>query len=313
MSSGKVKKIVVTPEEVANSPSRKTTPKPKTQSTTQQTQISEDSAIQVIQVNDLSEVLGQEVSTVDAGKILGQQIAIQITDDVTPNVGETAIMEVAVDGQEEDEDGYVIQSADDYRKNLLENMYEHLAKYAENYADLAIFCADGVVWSNKLLLSAASPYIKDMLLDVPIVDDTCLIIPHMTKRDFLTFQSTIFAKEETHPDDVYSVIRGCEIFAIDTGTNMCTTQDKSELPSVDYAHMLSNPFEKKRIYKSLGYVTSEGNKENEPDVKGAGQVIKVLQDSIKCEDCNRTFFDNAAFENHQKLIHSSYKIDTLVQ
>ena len=88
---------------------------------------------------------------------------------------------------------------------------------------------------------------------------------------------------------------------------------KGELPEVDYANMLANPFEKKRIYKSLGYITSEGNKENEPDMKGAGPVLRILQDNFKCEECNRTFFDANALETHQKIIHSSYNINRLVQ
>ena len=149
--------------------------------------------------------------------ISGQNIAIQITDEVNPNIVETGIIEAVEAAEEEDDGAYNVQGPEDYKREMLINIYDHLMKYAENYSDLPIFCADGVVWSNKLLLSAASPYIKDVLLGVPIVDDTCLIIPHMTKKDFMTFQTTIFSKEETNPDEMFSVIRGCEIFRIDSG------------------------------------------------------------------------------------------------
>ena len=312
MSSSKLKKIVITPEEVANTPSRRGAIRSKTPQA-QVLEVAEaGEGVTLIQVNELG-----EVAAVD-GSILGPEIAIQITDEVTPaNVVENEMIE-AVDPSEDDiaeeSENLVIQSPEDYKRKLLEDMYENLIKYTENYSDLPIFCSDGVIWSNKLLLSAASPFIKDMLLDVHMVDSTCLIIPHMTKKDFLTFQATIFSKEETLQSDMFSVIRGCEIFRIDSG-EVSTEQDlKGDLPDVDYANMIANPFEKKRIFRSLGYLTeNNNNKENEPDLKGAGPVIRVFQDNFKCEECNRTFFDATALENHQKTIHSAYRIDHLVQ
>ena len=305
-TTSKLKKIVVTPEEVANTPSRRGAVRSKTPAQVLEVAEAGDDGVTLIQVNELG-----EVAAVD-GSILGPEIAIQITDEVTPeNVVENEMIE-GVDPTEESEN-LVIQSPEDYKRKLLEDMYENLIKYTENYSDLPIFCSDGVIWSNKLLLSAASPFIKDLLLDVQLVDSTCLIIPHMTKKDFTTFQATIFSKEETLQSDMFSVIRGCEIFRIDSG-EVSTEQDlKGDLPDVDYANMIANPFEKKRIFRSLGYLTeNNNNKESEPDLKGAGSVIRVFQDNFKCEECNRTFFDATAFENHQKSIHSSYSIDNLV-
>ena len=83
-----------------------------------------------------------------------------------------------------------------------------LIKESEKYADLAIFCSDGIAWSSKLILASASPFIKDVLSSVPNNDDTCLVLPHMTKVEFLTFQSALFSKDETHQTDMYSVIKG---------------------------------------------------------------------------------------------------------
>ena len=317
MSSSKLKKIVVTPEEVANTPSRRGASRSKTPAQVLEVTEAGDGGVTLIQVNELG-----EVAAVD-GSILGPEIAIQITDEVTPeNVVDTEMIEGldpdptagAPEGDvAEESENLVIQSPEDYKRKLLEYMYENLIKYTENYSDLPIFCSDGVIWSNKLLLAAASPFIKDLLLDVQLVDSTCLIIPHMTKKDFTTFQATIFSKEETLQSDMFSVIRGCEIFLIDSG-EVSTEQDlKGDLPDVDYASMIANPFEKKRIFRSLGYLTeNNNNKENEPDKKGAGPVIRVFQDNFKCEECNRTFFDATALENHQKAIHSSYNIDRLV-
>ena len=105
---------------------------------------------------------------------------------------------------------YVIQypAPDNHRQEILEFVERVLIKESEKYADLAIFCSDGIAWSSKLILASASPFIKDVLSSVPNNDDTCLVLPHMTKVEFLTFQSALFSKDETHQTDMYSVIKG---------------------------------------------------------------------------------------------------------
>ena len=222
----KPKKIVITPEEVAMTPTRKITSRvPKTSTTTtvvsasvsQQPQVLEldyqnieGSGVTFIQVNDSG-----EVSTID-GSMLGQDsIAIQITgDDPSTNNEEVLDGSIAIEATEEGDAGtsssYVIQypAPDNHRQEILEFVERVLIKESEKYADLAIFCSDGIAWSSKLILASASPFIKDVLSSVPNNDDTCLVLPHMTKVEFLTFQSALFSKDETHQTDMYSVIKG---------------------------------------------------------------------------------------------------------
>merc|ERR1719510_839492 len=81
---------------------------------------------------------------------------------------------------------------------------------------------------------------------------------------------------------------------------------------------MANPFEKKRILKSLGYLPADGFSENlkidDSDImKGIGAVLHVLEDSINCTECSRSFFDEDALERHHKVMHSSYTIDKLVK
>ena len=105
---------------------------------------------------------------------------------------------------------YVIQypAPDNHRQEILEFVERVLIKESEKYADLAIFCSDGIAWSSKLILASASSFVKDLLSSVPNIDDTCLVLPHMTKVEFLTFQSALFSKDETQQSDMYSVIKG---------------------------------------------------------------------------------------------------------
>ena len=137
-TTSKLKKIVVTPEEVANTPSRRGAIRSKTPAQVLEVTEAGDEGVTLIQVNELG-----EVAAVD-GSILGPEIAIQITDEVTPeNVVENEMIE-GVDPTEESEN-LVIQSPEDYKRKLLEDMYENLIKYTENYSDLPIFCSDGVI------------------------------------------------------------------------------------------------------------------------------------------------------------------------
>jgi hypothetical protein len=224
MSSGRPKKIIVTSEEVANTPTRKATRGKSTPAQADQDQVLElptgganESGVTLIQVNELG-----EVATID-GSILGQDITIQIGDD--PPTSAT-ILEAAEDddggGEDINEDdtefGYrtiQYQSPENYRREMLETFHWNLTRKGDRYADLAIFCSDGIAWSSKLLLSAASKFIRDLLLDVPGVDDTCLVLPHLTKAEFMTFQETLFARENSEPTDMFSVIKGCEMLGID--------------------------------------------------------------------------------------------------
>ena len=48
-------------------------------------------------------------------------------------------------------------------------------------------------------------------------------------------------------------------------------------------------------------------------MKGIGPVLRVLDDNIKCDQCNRSFYDHVSLDKHMKLIHSTYSIDKLVK
>ena len=55
----------------------------------------------------------------------------------------------------------------------------------DNGVDLCVFCSDGVCWTSKLILAAASPPVRAALATTP--DDTCIILPDVTKAEFFAF------------------------------------------------------------------------------------------------------------------------------
>ncbi len=224
---------------------------------------------------------------------------------------ETQLTQLAED---EDQSNYLIQPPDSYRRELLEIIEDNLYKRSEKYADLAIFCSDGIVWTSKLVLASASAFVKELLLSVPSMDDTCLVVPNMTKVEFLTFQSALFSKDDTQPSDMYSVIKGCQVLGIDLEDQIdFVSNAEDEPPLVEYSSMLANPFEKKRMLKNLGYISLEGEFCETNAIKDVAPVMQVLESEVRCHDCNRNFFDTDSLERHQKSVHSSYTIDKLVK
>ena len=113
------------------------------------------------------------------------------------------------------------------------------------------------------------------------------------------------------------------MLGVDLANNMTVDEPApDEPPSVEYSSMLANPFEKKRILKSLGYLSgvdgfssSENNLKVEDSdlMKGIGSVLRVLEDNITCSECNRSFFDEDTLERHKNAMHSTYTIDELVR
>ena len=209
--SSKPKKFVVTPEEVANTPTRQKSARSQPQQQVLELEpLSNETTgvITYIPVNDVG-----EVSIID-----GQEFAIQITGDSEEpsDQGHSAVLDgpitltAASSGEE-----LAIQpphGLDAYRRGLLDGIQANLTQRSEKYSDLAIFCNDGVVWSSKLILASASPFMKDLLLDVPNMDDTCLVLPSMTRLEFMTFQSAMFSKDDTPQttelSELHSVIKG---------------------------------------------------------------------------------------------------------
>ena len=155
MSSEKPKKIVITPEEVANTPSRKPSGRK-----TNQTQVieldpnatvtdAENSGVTFIQVNELG-----EVSSID-GSILDQNIAIQIDD----NAANTGVLEGTIALHEapaevdEEATQYLIQSPETYRERCERSEHPSSAKFRrmtempENATKYCKFC--GILRSSS--------------------------------------------------------------------------------------------------------------------------------------------------------------------
>merc|ERR1712029_375337 len=91
-----------------------------------------------------------------------------------------------------EQSSYIIQGQDDYKVQLLRSCVRQL-EAAGTGSDLSVFCSDGVCWTSKLIVSAASSTLKTALSEIGDTQESCLILPHVTKADFSAFHAALSA------------------------------------------------------------------------------------------------------------------------
>ena len=81
----------------------------------------------------------------------------------------------------------MIQSSESYKLDLLQRMIG--GENMQKFADLVVFCNDGVAWTSKLLMSAASEMVREAFsqLDVLQGETTSIVLPDITKQEFNIF------------------------------------------------------------------------------------------------------------------------------
>ena len=122
-----------------------------------------------------------------------------------------AIFESEEDGETRNEAPqqlYLLQTPSNYKMDLLHAIRSCVS---DKLFDFPVFCADGVVWSNKLLLTAASKVVRTALLDVADPSEACLIVPEVNKMEFTSFHNAMFAEEEDSSLDFLTLIKVAEV------------------------------------------------------------------------------------------------------
>ncbi len=109
--------------------------------------------------------------------------------------------------ERKEEEHYLLQSHPNYKLDLLQAMS---ADCGETLFDLPVFCSDGPAFSSRVLLAAASPMMKGILSEFQGTTDSCLVIPELTRAEFITFQKAVFAKEGDIALDFITLIKVAE-------------------------------------------------------------------------------------------------------
>lgn len=247
----------------------------------------DDEGVTLIQVSGIG-----EVSTLDDGSTVSLL-----------TMEEGGKQQEEEEQEEEEEVGYIIQSPENYKMSLLQTLQDETL--TEPYCDLAIFCHDGVAWSSRLLMAASSPMMKDVLSD----EESCVVIPSISRAEFAAFHSALFAKENDVVADMFAVIKVAEIVGINLGMT-AVAETPPELPGINYPAIMQNPFERRRINKAMMSIMEEGESNNNNKIYS---VAQVLEDNIKCNVCKRTFVDTSSLEKHVWTLHSRKSLTTLLR
>jgi len=71
---------------------------------------------------------------------------------------------------------------------------QYILGYFNNYDDqhpeskeLSVFCSDSSIQTFPLLLGAASKFLRELLTDPSLGEDTCIIVPDLSVNHFETF------------------------------------------------------------------------------------------------------------------------------
>ena len=206
-----------------------------------------------------------------------------------------------------------ILSADSYKLDLLQRMFE--GENMQSFADLVVFCNDGVAWTSRLLMSAASEMIREAYnqLDVLQGETTSIVLPDITKQEFNIFHEALFASVKDTKLDLVTVIKVAETLRVDLlpiETSLPIQKERSD--GVDYKIAKENSEEWRRVLSCLGYDSSCGPHDTKTDIetnhskpKTMSELVSIFDKSISCGKCHRTFGSEVSLKNHMTMIHNS--------
>ncbi len=63
------------------------------------------------------------------------------------------------------------------------------------HLDLPVFCSDGAALSSRIVLAAASSWMRSLLAEAAVEDGACVILPEISRAEFATFHNALFAAD----------------------------------------------------------------------------------------------------------------------
>lgn len=168
--------------------------------------LTEESLLEAMEAADVTQASDvNEVQTI-GGQAEAEQAHMTTMAQVVESMD---IMEMnEVDDDPSQVQQYLLQTPTNYKMDLLQAIYQGVS---DKTFDFPIFCQDGVIWSNKLLLTSVSTFVKTMLSELGEHIETCIILPELTKMEFMTFHKALFAQENDTSLDFVTLIKVAEI------------------------------------------------------------------------------------------------------
>ena len=215
----------------------------------------------------------------------------------------------ALEGDEEA--SYLIQSPENYKLNLLQTMFKK--ENLQKFADLVVFCCDGVAWTSKLLLSASSIMIREAFgqLDRLQNETTCLVLPDITKKEFSIFHKALFTSVNDSKLDLVAVIKVAETLGVDLPITTSLPIQKETSNEVDYKILRENEMDWKKVLLCLGYDKQLPTEEEDyrlskqSNMGTMSKLVSIFDRTIPCVKCNRHFVNEISLNKHLSNVHNS--------
>ena len=206
-----------------------------------------------------------------------------------------------------------ILSSDSYKLDLLQRMFEE--QNMQSFSDLVVFCNDGVAWTSRLLMSAASEMVREVFsqLDNLQGESTSIILPDISKQEFNIFHEALFASVKDTKLDLVTVIKVAETLRVDLlpiETSLPIQKKSSD--GVDYKLAQQNFEEWRRVLSCLGYESTVRDQDTKRENENNGlrsntmsELVSIFDKSVSCEKCHRTFGSEISLKHHMAVIHNS--------
>ena len=171
-----------------------------------------------------------------------------------------------------------------------------------------MFCADGIFWSNKVILAALAPFLRDGL-----EEDSCVILPDVRVSQFKVFHANLFSKKNLTSSDCATISSVGKIFGLEKYPEE-DSLSSSHPQTLDYQKIFRKQREEyfSKIYgnQDMGqHALRLSEQQRKPVVSEYLNDILCreddVQDIIECRDCGRTFEDSESLNSHRSIVHDN--------
>jgi len=199
----------------------------------------------------------------------------------------------------------------EYGANWTEDLLIDLRNISGKVFDYPVFCVDGLVWTNKLVLSSFGALTKTMLSEAH--EESCLVLPDIKKQEFELFHKFLFEDTmDLTPHTIQIVSKVGHLLGI-------PVQDTSIINELYGTFDYQNLFDKQKyeyISKTLGIheaVDLIDRLSNRKKIfrkakwqnldRQLGEKYENGQLTISCDECGRVFSDNNLLNSHIETVH----------
>ena len=186
-----------------------------------------------------------------------------------------------------------------WRSDLLQDIHSS----CNDMFSYPVFCRDGVFWSNKLLLAAAS---KMMAVAISTSDpESCLVIPDLSRHDLKHFYDTVFRDYEEIVN-INSIRNVANTFSVETLFDQVNSwEHEDEDDEEDTTPDLFDCLKKSDKIKLSQYFEHEKDSTTEDKGKDLELQLKPFrQNCFQCKSCHRKFCDSSQLERHKNFVHA---------